>query len=109
MPRQVQLRRGTTADHESFTGAPGEITVDTDKNTVIVHDGATVGGFPLAREDSNAVVSDTIVRIVKLFQFEYEALTVDEIDANTLYIVLPNQIDLESGAITLNGFGMSIG
>jgi hypothetical protein len=41
---QVQLRRGTTAQHGSFTGAQGELTVDTDKNALVLHDGATAGG-----------------------------------------------------------------
>jgi hypothetical protein len=41
---QVQLRRGTTAQHSSFTGAQGELTVDTDKNVLVLHDGATAGG-----------------------------------------------------------------
>ena len=51
MAKRVQRRRGTTTEHSTFTGAVGEITVDLDKDTVVVHDGATVGGFPLARED----------------------------------------------------------
>lgn len=49
MARQVQLRRGTTAEHSTFTGAVGEVTVDTDKDVVVVHNGSTVGGFPLMR------------------------------------------------------------
>lgn len=52
MSIQVQLRRGTTSGHASFTGAVGEVTVDTDKDTLVVHDGSTAGGFPLARESS---------------------------------------------------------
>ena len=48
MPTAVQFRRGTTSQHSSFTGAAGEITVDTDKDVVVVHDGSTAGGFPLA-------------------------------------------------------------
>ena len=55
MPKQVKLRRGTTAQHSSFTGALGEVTVDTSKKTVVVHDGATAGGFPLALEVSQLV------------------------------------------------------
>jgi len=47
----VKLRRGTTSEHQSFFGAEGEITVDTTKNTVVVHDGSTIGGFPLKVED----------------------------------------------------------
>ena len=50
MATELKLRRGTTSDHTSFTGANGEVTIDTDKNTVVVHDGTTTGGFPLARE-----------------------------------------------------------
>jgi hypothetical protein len=46
----LQLRRGTTTQHSTFTGAVGEVTVDTTKDTVVVHDGATAGGFPLATE-----------------------------------------------------------
>jgi len=47
MAIQFQLRRGTTVQHGTFTGAEGEITVDTDLQTIRVHDGATAGGFPL--------------------------------------------------------------
>ena len=47
MPTAVQFRRGTTLEHNTFTGAVGELTVDTDKNTVVVHDGSTAGGTPL--------------------------------------------------------------
>lgn len=45
-----QRRRGTTAQHASFTGLNAELTVDTDKKTVVVHDGSTAGGTPLAKE-----------------------------------------------------------
>lgn len=50
MSTSVQLRRGTTAQHATFTGATGEVTVDTDKGTAVVHDGSTPGGFPLSGE-----------------------------------------------------------
>lgn len=45
-----QRRRGTTTQHASFTGLAGELTVDTTKKTVVVHDGSTAGGVPLAKE-----------------------------------------------------------
>ncbi len=48
MATAIQRRRGNTAQHASFTGLAGEITIDTDKNTVVVHDGTTAGGHPLA-------------------------------------------------------------
>ena len=47
MAIQVQFRRGTTSQHGSFTGVAGEVTVDTDKDTVIVHDGSQAGGFAI--------------------------------------------------------------
>ena len=50
MAEQVQLRRGTTAQHSTFTGAVGELTIDTTKKTGVVHDGSTAGGIPLAKE-----------------------------------------------------------
>lgn len=48
MPTQVQFRRGTTAQNQNFTGASGEISIDTSKKTLVVHDGTTPGGHPLA-------------------------------------------------------------
>lgn len=59
MPTQVQFRRGTTAQNNAFTGAVGEITVDTDKDVVVVHDGSTAGGFPMAKA-SEVVGKQTI-------------------------------------------------
>ena len=56
-----QRRRGTTSQHASFTGLLGELTVDTDKDTVVVHDGATAGGFPLTRE-RNGILIDAVTR-----------------------------------------------
>jgi|DEB0MinimDraft_6_1074348.scaffolds.fasta_scaffold07037_5 hypothetical protein len=58
---QVQLRRGTTAQHGSFTGAQGELTVDTDKNALVLHDGATAGGVGMTNADVTATGS-TIAR-----------------------------------------------
>ena len=49
MATQIKLRGGTTSQHSSFTGAAREVTVDTDKNTIVVHDGSTAGGIPLAK------------------------------------------------------------
>ena len=47
MSTQVQIRRGTTVQHSTFTGAAGEITVDTDRKSVVIHDGTTAGGSPV--------------------------------------------------------------
>ena len=47
MSKQVQFRRGTYVENELFLGAEGEITVDTDNNTLRVHDGVTEGGHQI--------------------------------------------------------------
>ena len=58
MAKLLKLRRGTTSQHSSFTGAEGEVTVDTTKDTLVVHDGSTAGGVPLAKESDNLSLID---------------------------------------------------
>ena len=60
MAKLLKLRRGTTSQHSSFTGAEGEVTIDTSKDTAVVHDGSQAGGRPLAREDLNNVANNTV-------------------------------------------------
>lgn len=50
MAERRQKMRGTTTEHASYSGAVGQITVDTDKKTAVVQDGSQNGGFPLASE-----------------------------------------------------------
>ncbi len=40
-----QMRRGSEAENNAFTGAPGELTIDMTTRTIRVHDGVTVGGW----------------------------------------------------------------
>ena len=56
----VQRRRGTTAQHNSFTGLEGELSVDTTKDVVVVHDNSTAGGRPMLREDVNNLADDAV-------------------------------------------------
>ena len=60
MATQLQLRKGTTAETSTFTGAEGEVTVDTTKNTLVVHDGVTAGGHPLMNEISYGVGNERL-------------------------------------------------
>ena len=62
MAVQLQLRQGTTTEHNTFKGAVGEVTVDTTKDVPVVHDGVTVGGHPVA---SKANADGTISLIKK--------------------------------------------
>ena len=61
MATQLQIRRGTSTQVAAFTGAEGEIVVNTTNDSVHVNDGSTQGGFELARVDgSNWNVTNNI-------------------------------------------------
>lgn len=57
MSSLLKLRRGSTLSHETFTGADGEVTFNTDTNQLVSHDGATAGGFPHTKEADLAASS----------------------------------------------------
>lgn len=61
MTKQVQLRRGTSSEHSVFTGAVGEVTVDTTLDVLVVHDGVTLGGHYLVGTGFGATVSQGLV------------------------------------------------
>ena len=95
MAKLLKLRGGTTSQHGSFTGADREVTVDTDKETLVVHNGSQAGGFPLARADGTGTSNFTIT---------------GEIDAATLDISGSGDIagnlsvgTFTCGQLTLNG------
>lgn len=64
MSKQIQLRRGSAAEHTTFTGAIGEITMDTTNKTLRVHDGTTAGGTILAKQSEipNLTTADYVVQ-----------------------------------------------
>lgn len=87
-----QRRRGTTANHAAFTGLVGEVTIDTDKDVVVVHDGATAGGFPHVRGS----VGSTDNRVVRAdgtgtATVQGSAVTIDD-----------------SGNVTANGLALTV-
>lgn len=49
MSEQLQVRRGTATQIAAFTGAAGEIVVDTTNNRAVVNDASTAGGWPAAK------------------------------------------------------------
>lgn len=78
MANQIQLRGGSTAEHAAFTGAEREVTVDTDKNTIVVHDGTTAGGHPLA---VNTFGDWTISMVGTDLKFAYQGTVVFSISS----------------------------
>ena len=83
MAKQVQFRRGSTSQHSTFTGAVGEITVDTDKDVAVVHDGSTAGGFPLVRQLSDLSVTATAAELNTLDGFTGALADINRLDVTT--------------------------
>ena len=58
MPTVLQFRRGTTAQNNAFTGNAGELAIDTDLDTIRVHDGVTVGGFAITQNTATQTLTN---------------------------------------------------
>ena len=91
MAKLLKLRRGTTSQHNTFTGAEGEVTIDTTKDTAVVHDGSQAGGRPLAREDMSNVSSSSIAG-----RLGADSIAVTKIAGGTL----PSDVKVNSANIT---------
>src|SRR5215472_1550871 len=78
---QLQLRRGTAAQVAAFTGAQGEIVVDTTNNRVVVQDGATAGGFAAAKLTD--IPSGSLTSRTPIADTAYTVVTTDRIVAYT--------------------------
>lgn len=63
MAIQVQIRRGSSAENDAFTGALGEITVDTTNKVIRVHDGSTAGGFVLTGVTASATITNKTINL----------------------------------------------
>jgi len=57
MAIQLQVRRGTAAQHTTFTGAAGELTLDTTNQSLHIHDGSSAGGHETARANLSNIIS----------------------------------------------------
>ena len=57
MSKTVQWKRGNTAQNSTYTGAQGEITVNTTNYTLVVHDGVTAGGYALPNYSNTNVAA----------------------------------------------------
>lgn len=87
MAIQIQLRQGTTTEHSTFTGAVGEVTVDTTKDVPVVHDGVTAGGHPVAAR-ANA---DGTISLIKKDGTSAGTINSDGLFNNTLTSTNTNQ------------------
>jgi hypothetical protein len=95
MSEQLQLRRGTASQVASFTGAQGELVVDTTNNRLVLQDGSTAGGYAAAK--LSEVVTNTRTAIADASHtalptdrtIAYGALTAPRVVALPLASVYP--------------------
>ncbi len=57
MSTVFKFRKGTTAQHATYIGKEREITIDSDKWTLVIHDGLTAGGHEVGK--SNLLLAQT--------------------------------------------------
>jgi hypothetical protein len=60
--KRVQLRKGTETEHQSFTGAIAEVTFDTDKGVIRMHDGLTTSGFEVQKSRLTYINSNSTLK-----------------------------------------------
>lgn len=78
MATEVKRRRGGTAWNDGFTGAQGEITVDTDTNELRVHDGSTVGGHIVGGGGGDALTSNPLSQFAATTSAQLRGVLSDE-------------------------------
>lgn len=61
---QVQIRRGTDAENNAFTGAEGEVTMDLTEKTLRVHDGEKQGGTKIINENYYGLLDRKITNCI---------------------------------------------
>ena len=77
MAYAVKYRRGTTAEHASFTGAAGEVTINTTTNELVVHDGVTIGGHVIGSSGGGGGGASTLTDLNITDGTDGQVLTTD--------------------------------
>ena len=95
MAIQVQIRRGTTSENNAFTGAQGEVTVNTINNSLRIHDGETVGGHIVLGESQ---ITNCITEIPQDIKLELNNGTLTLKAGSKLYV--PNGSGVFNDGIT---------
>ena len=86
----LQLRRGTQGETATFTGALGEVTVDTTRKTLVVHDGSTAGGSALAPLASPTFTGTPAAPTVSTSDNSTKLATTAYVKANIAAISIPS-------------------
>ena len=104
--KQVQLRRGSDSDHDSFTGAIGELTYVSDDKTLRIHDASTAGGVKVITEGTGTtnISNDMAVNTDKM---TVDSATGNTVVAGTLGVTgitsLTNDLTVNTDKMTVDG------
>lgn len=105
MATTLQFRRGSTSQSNSETLALGELFIDTTKNTLAVHDGATQGGTVLATESyADTLAADIVGNAPNDLNTLQELANAINNDA-TFYLTVQNSLDSKISRTDLSAAG----
>ena len=112
MATTLQLRRYNTATVAGLTGADGEVFVDTTKKTLVVQDGSTAGGFPVATETfvTSAVAGLQATVSASLLSYTTNAnltstltnFTIDKLSSSGFTLTLSSNGALVPGSVNMD-------
>lgn len=97
MPKTLQHRRKSTSELNSITGSVGEIFIDTNKNTIRVMNGTTVGGTELARTSDLTTLNNTLTSLISTKANTSSVYTKTQIDSALEQKV--QKINIASGTV----------
>lgn len=109
MSVQVKHRRDTAANNATFTGAQGELVVDTTNTIPRLHDGSTAGGFPVAMATRHAVsdaaytglVTDRLIAYITLTAARVVSLPAASLYPTGAWLVVVDETGLCSPTLTI--------
>jgi len=84
----LQFKRGSTAQNANYTGLAGELTVDTTKNSLRLHNGSTVGGFEIGASTGSGGLAVTAIKTSAYTSVGNEIIRVDSA-TNAFTVTLP--------------------
>lgn len=107
MSTQLKIRRGTRTQTNTFTGAEGEVTMDTTNDRLVAHDGSRAGGFP--HVNFKDAINNTFIAATGTLSTGVYAVTLDT--APTAYatgmeiIMIPSANNLGACDVNVNALG----
>jgi len=102
MPTQLQFRRGTTAQNNSFTGAVGELSVDTSTKNIRIHDGSNAGGVEVIPAGTILAFGSTTLPANSAGYLKCDGAAVNRTTYARLFAVISTSFGVGDGSSTFN-------